>query len=230
MTSIQFAVPLGLLIGGIGGYRWVTSGRAGTSASAHRNRVVFIGSLLAGWVLAVVPTMAFRWLLGDRLFTVPFFVLPTLVAVSVVVGSYLLAYRVETEWYRHHRSRLLGAVKGAFVGLTLGIIGFIAYGGYLASTRTDYSFDGGPGIVVGVCLGATAGYILTDTERSGDRSAEFLVLVPLTVLAVSVVTALGTVALGAVGVSPFGSTSSFVLPLVSIVVALGAAGYFAYGI
>lgn len=63
VTSIQFAAPLGLLVGGIDGYRWVTSGRAMTSASAHRNRVIFVGSLLAGWALAIIPTMAFQWLL-----------------------------------------------------------------------------------------------------------------------------------------------------------------------
>ena len=174
--------------------------------------------------------MAFQWLLGDRLFTTPFFALPTLVAVSVFVGSYLLAYRADAEWYRHHRSRLLGAAKGAFVGLILGVVGFIAYGGYLAATRTSYSLDGGPGIVVGVCLGAIAGYTLTDTERGGDRSAEFLALFTVSVLGFSVVTALGTIALSAVGVSPFGFISSFILPLVPVVLALGTAGYLAYGI
>ncbi|MFB6161173.1 MAG: hypothetical protein ABEJ61_08360 [Haloferacaceae archaeon] len=71
VTSVQFAAPLGLLVGGLGGYRWVTSGRAATSASAHRDRVVFVGALLAGWALAIVPAMTFRWLLGNRLFSVP---------------------------------------------------------------------------------------------------------------------------------------------------------------
>ena len=230
VTSVQFAAPLGLLVGGIGGYRWVTSGRAATSASAHRNRVVFVGSLLSGWTLAIVPTMAFQRLLGDRLFTAPFFVLPTLAAVSVFVGSYLLAYRVDTGWYRHHRGRLLGAVKGAIAGLSLGVVGFIAYGGYLAATRTNYGLDGGPGIVVGACFGAIAGYVLTDTERGGDRSAEFVFLFAISVLAFGVVTALGTAALGAVGVSPFGFTSSFIFLLAPIVLALGTAGYLAYGV
>lgn len=163
VTSIQFAAPLGLLVGGIGGYRWVTSGRATTSASAHRNRVVFVGSLLAGWTLAIVPTLALQWLLGDQLFTMPYFVLPTFTAVLVLVGSYRLAYRVDADWYRQHRSRLLGVVKGAFAGVILGVIGFIAYGSYLAATQTNYSFSGGPGIVVAVCLGAIAGYIRTST-------------------------------------------------------------------
>lgn len=230
VTTIQFAAPLGLLVGGIGGYRWVTTGRATTSASAHRDRVVFVGALVFGWALAMVPTTAFQWLLGDRLFATPFFVLPTLVAVSVLGGSYLLAYRVETAWYRRHRSRLLGAVKGAFAGLVLGVVGFIAYGRYLAATRTSYSLDGGPIIVVSACLGTIVGYVLTDSDRDGDRSAEFLVLFVLSVLAFTVVTASGMVALGAVGVSPVGFTSSFDPILVTILLSLGTAGYLAYGI
>lgn len=230
VTSIQFAAPLGLLVGGIGGYRWVTSGRATTSASAHRNRVIFVGSLLAGWALAIVPTMAFQWLLGDQLFSMPYFVLPTLTAVLVFVGSYLLAYRVETEWYRHHRTRLLGAVKGAFAGLLVGFIGFITYGGYLAATQTNYSLSGGPGIVLAVCLGAIAGYVMTDTERGGDRSAEFIILLIGSLLAFSLVMTLGMVALNTVGVSPFGFTSSFILPLIPLILALGVAGYLAYGV
>jgi heme O synthase-like polyprenyltransferase len=78
--------------------------------------------------------MAFQWLLGDQLFSIPYFVRPTLTAVLVFVGSYLLAYRVEAQWYRHHRTRLIGAVKGAFAGLLVGFIGFIAYSGYLTAT------------------------------------------------------------------------------------------------
>ena len=228
VTSIQFAAPLGLVIGGIGGYRWVTSGRGTTSLSAHRNRVVFLGSFLAGWALAIVPTLAFQWVLGDGLFTVPYFLLPTLVAVVALLGSYLLAYRVDATWYGHRRNRLLGAVKGAFVGLLLGFIGFIGYGGYLAATQTEYSLDGGPEILGAVCLGALAGYLVTETEREGDRSAEFVVLLVLSLLASSLVVALSTAALGAVEVSPFGVTSSFFLLLVSLVLSLGMASYLAY--
>jgi len=228
VASIQFAAPLGLIVGGFGGYRWVTSGRTATSTSAHRNRIVFVGSLLAGWALSIVPTLAFQWLLGEQLFTIPYFILPTLTAISVLVGSYLLGYQVSTEWYRHHRSRLLGAVKGAFAGLLLGVIGFIAYGGYLAATQTNYSLSGGPGIVVAVSLGAIAGYVLTDSEDAGDRSAEFFVLLILSLFAFSLLTALGMVALNAIGVSPFGFSSSLLLPLIPIVLALGVASYLSY--
>ncbi|RDI69992.1 hypothetical protein [Halopelagius longus] len=230
VASIQFAAPLGLLVGGIGGYRWVTSGQLATSASAHRKRVVFVGSLLAGWTLAIVPTLAFQWFLGDQLFSIPYFVLPTLTAVAVFVGSHLLAYRVDSESYRRHRTRLLGAVKGAFAGLMIGMIGFVAYAGYLAATRTTYSLSGGPGIVVVVGLSAIAGYVLTDTERSGDRSAEFIVLLILFVLAFSLVTTLSMVVLKVVGVPLLGLASSFVWPLIPLVLALTAAGYLTYGV
>lgn len=230
VTSIQVAAPLGLVVGGIGGYRWITSGRAATSPSAHRTRVVFVGSLLAGWTLAIVPTMAFEWLLGDRLFSTPYFVLPSLTAVLVFVSSYLLAYRADTEWYRHHRSRLLGAVEGALVGLLLGFVGFVAYGGYLAATRTSYSLSGGPGVVTAVCLGAIAGYALTETDRAGDRAAEFIVLLIPSTLTFGLVTTIGVAALVAVGVSPFGLVPSLVLPLVPLVSALAVASYLAYGV
>ncbi|WP_224450479.1 hypothetical protein [Haloprofundus salilacus] len=230
VTSIQVAALLGLLIGGIGGYQWITSGRAATSTSAHSTRVVFIGSLLVGWALAIVPTMTFQWMLGDQLFTRPYFVLPTLTAVSVFLGAYLLAYRVDTEWYRNCRSRLLGAVTGAFVGLMLGIIGFIAYGGYLAATETNYSVSGAPGIVIAVSLCAIAGYVLSDTERSADRSVEFIVLLILSLVILNLVTALTMAALSAVGLPPLGFSSSFILPLLSSVLALGLASYLAYGV
>lgn len=230
VTSIEFAAPLGLLVGGIGGYRWVTSGRAATSTSAHRNRVVFVGALLAGWALAIVPTMAFQWLLGDQLFSVPYFVLPTLTAVAVFVASYLLAYRVDTEWYHQHRIRLLGADKGAFAGMLLGVISFVVYGGYLAATQTNYSLSGGPGIVVATCLGAIAGYVLTDSERGGDRSAEFVVLLIVSLLGFSLLTTLSMAALSAVGLSLFDFIPSFVFSLIPLVFALGAASYLAYGV
>lgn len=230
VTSIEFAAPLGLLVGGFGGYRWVTSGRAAASTSAHRTRVVFVGTLLAGWALAIVPTMAFQWLLRDRLFSIPYFVLPTLTAVAVFVASYLLAYRVDTEWYRQHRIRLLGAVTGAFAGMLLGFIGFVVYGGYLAATQTNYSLSGGPGIVVATCLGAIAGYVLTDSERGADRSAEFVVLLIVSLLGFSLLTTLSMAALGAVGVSLFEFIPSFVFSLIPLVFALGAASYLAYGV
>lgn len=229
VTSIHFAAPLGLLVGGIGGYRWVTSGRAPTSASAHRNRVVFVGSLVAGWALAIVPTLAFDWLLGDRLFTVPYFILPTVTAVSVVLGSYLLAYRCDSAWYRRHRSRLLGALAGALGGLSLGFVGFILYGSYLAATRTSYDLSGGPGIVGAVCLGAGAGYLLTDAQRGGDRAGEFVFLLVASLLGFSLVTALGLAALSLVGLARFGVTSFLIYPLVPIVLALLVASYLAFG-
>ncbi|KAB1197210.1 MULTISPECIES: hypothetical protein [Haloferax] len=230
--SIQVAAPLALLVGGLGGYRWVTSGRAATSAPAHRNRVVFVGSLLVSWALAIVPTAAFQWLLGDRLFTVPFFVLPTLAAISAFGGAYLLAYRVETEWYRRHRDKLLGTARGAVVGLVLGVVGFVVYGAYLAATQTSYSLSGGPGIVAGVCLGALAGYAFGDTGRDGDRSAEFLVIFLPSVLALAVLVGLGSVVLSILGVSVFdiGVSPSFVTILVPIVAALGVASYLTYSV
>ncbi|KAB1192384.1 hypothetical protein GJR96_02575 [Haloferax sp. MBLA0076] len=227
--SIQVAAPLGLLVGGIGGYRWVTGGRATISAAAHRRRALFVGSLLVCWALAIVPTVAFQWMLGDRFFTVPFFVIPTIAAVLAVGGASLIAYRVETEWYRRYRTKLLGTAKGAVVGLVLGVVAFVVYGGYLAATQTSYSLSGGPEIVGGVCLGAIAGYAFTDTDGSGDRSAEFLVIFLPSVLALTLVVGLGSVALAVLGVSVPGFPS-FVTILVPIVAALAVSSYLTYSV
>lgn len=119
---------------------------------------------------------------------------------------------------------------GSFAGLLVGFIGFITYGGYLAATQTNYSLSGGPRIVLAVFLGAIAGYVMTNTERGGDRSAEFVVLLIGSLLAFSLLMTLGMVALNTVGLSPFGFTSSFILPLIPLVLALGVPGYLAYGV
>ncbi|CQR50978.1 MULTISPECIES: hypothetical protein [Haloferax] len=226
VTSIQFAAPLGLVVGALGGYRWITTGRGSTSPSAHRRRVVFVGSFVVCWALAIVPTMAFQLLLGERLFTVPFFVLPTLTAVAAFGVAHLLAYRVDREWYRRHRGRLLGSARGAIVGLILGMAGFAVYGSYLAATRTNFSLDGGPATVVATCLGAVAGYALTDSERGGDRAAEFLVVLLPSLLVLSLLMGLVSAAFTVLGVSDLVSSSAtFVLP---VVFSLGLASYLTY--
>jgi len=109
VVTLQFAAPLGLFVGGVGGYRWARSGRAASSTAAHRTRLRFVGALLVGWALAIVPTAAFGWLLGD-LYSTPYFLLPTATAVAVLLAASLFAYRVDPAWYRRRRGRLLGAV------------------------------------------------------------------------------------------------------------------------
>ncbi len=226
--SILVASPLALVVGGYGGYRWVTSGRAATSASAHRNRVLFVGSLLVCWTLAIVPTVAFQWVFDDRLFTVPFFLLPTFAAIFAFGAAYHLAYRLDADWYRHNRGKLLGTAKGAVVGLVLGVVGFVVYGAYLSATQTSYSLSGGPGIVVGVFLGGLAGYAFSENERGGDRAAEFLTIFLPSVLVVALAIGLASVALAVLGMSVSGFPSSFVSVLVPIVLSLGVASYLAY--
>jgi hypothetical protein len=230
VTSIQFAAPLGLLVGGYGGYRWLTSGRGATTLAAHRARVRFVGALVAGWALAIVPTMAFQWLLDEQLFTVPYFILPSLAAVLVFGGAYLLAYRADPNWYDQHRNRLLGGVQGAFVGLVMGFAGFVVYGSYVAATRTEYSVDGGPGIVVAVGLSGLVGYLLGERTENGDRAAEFLTLLLVSVLGLSLAMVLGIAVLGAAGVDPFGFGSFYLYPLLPIVLALVFATYLTYSV
>jgi hypothetical protein len=230
VTSIQFAAPLGLLVGGYGGYQWLTSDRGAATLAAHRARVRFVGVLVAGWALAIVPTMAFQWLLDDQLFTVPYFILPSLVAVLVFGGAYLLAYRADPNWYDQHRNRLLDGVQGAFVGLVVGFTGFIVYGSYVAATRTEYSVDGGPGIVLTVGLGGLVGYLLGERTDNGDRAAEFVTLLLGSVLGLSLAMVLGVAVLGAAGVDLFGFGSISLYPLLPIVLALVFTTYLTYSV
>jgi hypothetical protein len=228
VTSIQFAAPLGLLVGAVGGYRWVRSGRGATTESAHRNRVVFVGTLLAGWGLAIVPTLALQSLLGDQFWTIPYFALPTAFALLAGLGAVVLAYRVDAAVYRQRRDRLVGAVQGAFLGLVLGMVGFALYGSYLVATRDNVSLDGGPGIVAAVCLGAIAGYALAD-RHSTDRAAEFLVLLVLSTFGLTIAVSVGTTLLAAVGLG-WGVSWSAAPLVLSTVAALLLSGYLAYGV
>ena len=228
VTSIQFAAPLALFVGGYGGYRWVTSGRATTTLSTHRTRIVFVGTLLVGWALAIVPTLVFQWVLGDRLFTVPYFLLPTLTALGALLLAYLFAYRADIPWYRLHRGKSLGAVQGAFVGGITGAIGFTVYVRYLLGTQTNFSLNGGPGIVVAVCLGAFSGYVLTDAKTSGERTLKFLTLLLLTLFGSTLLSVVGVYAFAIAGITTdaFDSILIFLSP---IVLAVLIAGYLTYG-
>ncbi|MBX0286275.1 hypothetical protein EGH22_08050 [Halomicroarcula sp. F28] len=228
VSSLQFATPLGLVVGAVGGYRWVTSGPGATTAAAHRDRVVFVGALLVGWALAIVPTLAAQWLLGEAFFTVPYFVIPTLSAISAALGAVAVTYRVDPAALRRRRARLLGAVQGAFVGLALGLVGFILYSNYLIATRDNFSVDGSPGIVLGVVVGALVGYALADRLRSGDRAAEFLVLFVCSLTVLSLGLSLGQTTLAAVGV-PVGFGWSGASLGLSTVASLLLSGYLAYG-
>ena len=88
--SVVAAVPLAFAIGGVMGYRWVANGQATSGSRAHRARVTFTGTVLVGWALAIVPRIGMRAVLGDRLHTAPWFLLPSLVPVVVLGGA---AYR-----------------------------------------------------------------------------------------------------------------------------------------
>jgi hypothetical protein len=190
VTTVQFTVPLGLVVGGYGGYRRVTSGRGATTRTAHRRRVTFVGALLVGWALAIVPTLLAGVVFGDPLFETPYFVVPTLVALTVLGGAFVLAYRTDPARYARYRNRLLGGVQGALCGLLLGVTGFVLYGRYLEATRDQFSFDGSLGIAAVVGVGTVAGVLLVDTDDGGDRAAEFVTLLVLTGLGVPIAAAL----------------------------------------
>lgn len=193
----------------------------------HRTRVEFVGALLVGWALAIVPTLVFQEILGGHLFTVPYFILPTLTALVVFLGAYLFAYHADTSWYRVHRRKVLGAVQGAFVGGIIGVVSFVIYVRYFLPVGADFSLNGGLGTVTAICLGALVGYALADTEASGDRSLEFLTLLVSMEFGVALLSAIGTYAFATTGIriGEIVSTLLFVGPVVLVV---AVAGYLTY--
>jgi glucose uptake protein GlcU len=228
VMSVRLAALLGLVVGGYGGYRWVTSGPGATTRTAHRRRVVFVGTLLVGWALAIVPTLLVGAVLDDRLFETPYFVVPTLVALTVLGGASVLAYWTDPARYARHRNRLLGGVQGALCGLLLGVTGFVLYGRYLEATRDQFSVDGSLGIVAVVVGGAVVGLLLVDTDGGSDRAAEFVTLLVLTGLGFPIVAALVFSGLDATGVrSGFGTP--YLYPLAPLVSSLGVTAYLTYG-
>jgi MFS family permease len=228
VTSIQFAVPLGLLVGGYGGYRWLRDGYGATTPAAHAARVRFSGALFVGWALAIVPVTAFRWLLGEQLFTVPYFLLPSLVSLVVFGGAFLLAYRTDSATYDSHRDGLLGATQGVVVGLVGATLVFLLYGEYLTTIRESFSLDGGPFVVAAVVVGGLGGFVFARRTKHGDRAAEFLTLFFTILFAVSVTMALTVAVFAAVGVGLAGFVPFTLYPLLPLAVALGLATYLTY--
>lgn len=224
VMSVRLASLLGLVVGGYGGYRWVTGGPGATTRTAHRRRVTFVGTLLVGWALAIVPTLLVGAVLDDRLFETPYVVLLTLVALAALGGAFVLAYRTDPAWYARHRNRLLGGVQGALCGLPLGVTGFVLYGRSPEATRDQFSFDGFLGVAVG---DAVAGVLLVDTDGGGGRAAEFVTVLVLTGLGFPVAAALLPAGVNAVGVfSGFGTP--YLYPLLPLVSALGGTAYLTY--
>ena len=227
--SVVAAVPLAFAIGGVMGYRWVANGQATSGSRAHRARVTFTGTVLVGWALAIVPKIGMRVVLGDRLHTAPWFLLPSLVPVVVLGGAAYLGYRRDSDWYGHHRERLLGTVQGALTGLLTGIFLITIAGTYLTATLNSVSLDGGLIVVGCTILGALAGYALADRIDAGDRGPEFCTLLLLSSLllsSVGVVLMAGLVAVGSstpmLGVVPF-------YPAVPISLAFAMTVYLTYG-
>lgn len=230
VNTVRLAIPLGLLVGGVGGYRWVVGGRGSATAAAHRKRWVFVGALLAGGAFSWAPTVV----LGDRLYAVPYFLVPTLVAVAVFAVAVALGYRVDRAWYRRRRRKLGGAVQGALGGFLVLLFGGFAYGVYTAAARVErpsvaVGLDGGLVVPLAVGVGAVAGYAAADSEASGDRAAEFLTVVLLAFFGGTPVLALVALVVGVLGGPVTGVVASAVLAAGPFVLSVGVAGYLTWG-
>lgn len=228
VRSIGVAVPLAFVIGGLFGYRRVMRGRAPAGTPAHRARVRFTGALLVGWALAVVPVLALNSALGDRLYAVPWVVLPSLIPVAVLAVALALGYGTDDGWYARHRTAILGAVQGTLCGLLVGTLAFVGYGWYLQSTRANFSLDGGPLILLCVGLGAIAGFLLADRIEAGERGPEFVTLLVLSVCSLGIAGGVAMVTLQSLGVIPFSIGSMLFYPTVPIALALVTTVYLTY--
>lgn len=228
VRSIGVAVPVAFVIGGLFGYHRVTSGRAEPGPAAHHARVRFTGALLVGWALAIVPVMAMDSVLGDRLYPVPRFLLPSLIHVATLGAAGYLGYGTDGGWYDRHRTDLLGAVQGTLSGLLVGLLAFVGYGWYLQSTRANFSLDGGPLVVICVVLGGLAGYSLADRIDAGDRGPEFVTLLILSSFSLGIAGGVAMVALRSLGVIPFSIGGMLFYPTVPIVLGFLTTVYLTY--
>ncbi|MBO4248045.1 hypothetical protein IL252_09480 [Halomicrobium sp. IBSBa] len=225
---LQLATFPALLVGGVAGYSWLRTDRGITTTDAHQRRIRFTGALFAGWALAIVPTLLYQSVLGDGLYTVPWFLLPSLTSLFVLLIADVLGYRTDPGWYEQYRNVLLGAVQGALVGLCLGLVGFAIYTEYLLrSPARNVSVDAGPATIglavagAAVCAGLNARY------DGGDRASEFVTLLVLSVFGLSLATVPALFVLSAVGI-PFGAAGGLVYPGLSTVCALLLATILAY--
>lgn len=167
----------------VGGYLWVK--RATDSAEQehreHRKRIAFLFVLLALGIVALLAKMAVSELLGEGFYTVPYFLVPSLLDLFVLAGAYWSVYVTDADvldaggWttdgaYRPSRTAgLVGGVQWAVTAFYLGLLGFLAVSEYLIQTRKSVSLDPAWELTTGVAVAFVAGYVWA--RRSVDSEA-----------------------------------------------------------
>jgi hypothetical protein len=103
VLSVRAAPLVVFFVGAYGGYTWVTGGYAETTREAHRTRLRFVGALVGLWV-AHFPLELGLLVAVDSTLLQAF--LPPAFTVGVLVGAYLLAYRVDPAVFGRVQERL----------------------------------------------------------------------------------------------------------------------------
>jgi hypothetical protein len=103
VLSVQAAPLVAFFIGAYGGYTWVTGGYAETTRVAHRTRLRFVVALVGLWVAHLPVELGLLVAVDSallRAFAPPTFTL------TLLVGAYLLAYRVDPSVFGRVQERL----------------------------------------------------------------------------------------------------------------------------
>ena len=103
LFSVQAAPIIAFFVGAYGGYTWVTGGYAETTHGAHRTRLRFVVALVVLWFGHHAPELLVTLVVGSRLALA---LVPPLFVALVLVGAYLLAYRVDPSVFGRVQERL----------------------------------------------------------------------------------------------------------------------------
>jgi hypothetical protein len=240
-TTLLGFYYLSIAGGLVAGYLWVKrrTDSAEQERREHRTRVAFLFVLLAVGVVSFVVEATLSDLLGDRLYTVPYFVLPSAFDLLGLVAAYALVYATDGDWTggggktidgAYRPSRIAGVVGGVQWGVTalyLGSVCFALVIEYLMRTRESISIDLGREFVLAVGVAFAAGYVWArrpvDSEATARETHGRRVEYVLTFFALAF--ALSLFVTGAIAVL---SSIGYGLAMVWFVAVVGLSLLFAY--
>jgi hypothetical protein len=184
-TALLGFYYLSIAGGLVAGYLWVKRRTASAEQERreHQTRVAFLFVLLAVGVVSFVAEGILSDLLGDRLYTVPYFVLPSALDLLGLVAAYALVYVADGDWTggggkttdgAYRPSRIAGVVGGVQWGITalyLGSVSFAVVLEYLTRTRESISIDLGREFVLTVGVALVAGYVWARRPVDSEATA-----------------------------------------------------------
>lgn len=91
------------VVGAYGGYTWVTGGYARTTHEAHRTRLRFVVALVGLWVAHVPVELGLLVAVDSALVRA---LAPPVLTLLLLVGAFLLAYRVDPSVFGRVQRRL----------------------------------------------------------------------------------------------------------------------------